>query len=476
MLRTVKLMQTPAIGSVWLSRKGVSEANRTKKGSDSNTVDEATETGDEATETEDEATETDEEETDEDTEEASPPPVTSFSTVDGCVYTESSPKYAYMGDDDDMYIPSFSDAFSDMDPDRDVDKKALPVTICMLVYRVRPTHTYPYVEFLMAPPPPAVESTDIGAVWQPRTSGWIKLTDYVPPATDTDTHAVNACTEQLLATYPGTSMGAYRFRGFLNPSSTKTLHAVFVATATDDQDQNQDQNQDHRWAILDEIMYLKRWQGTDVDPECATCLKHHTFLTEIVATERKAQSANEVPTVQRSDRPVPLPMCMYMVQYRSSSSSSSSSSSEASQAWSVVSPPIDATSEHPWFGDQWYFTPPRAVVEDAEPEPEPEPEPSPLGEAGNLAAPSGNLTAPSGQQAKLRRRYAVFPEDSDRETIDVLFRDLSELTDEDRTYLTETYQSPRSRTTGDWPCRSTFFYEHGWPIWCVRDRHAFTRM
>ena len=450
MLRTVKLMQTPAIGSAWVTPRAHNQVS--KKGSDH--TDDSTET-DETDETDhtDDSTETDETDETDDIDEVTPSPITAFSTVDGCIYQESSPKYAYMGEDDDMYIQSFSDAYADAFSDMDTDegKKPPPVTSCMFVYRIRRTHTYPDVEFLMAPPPPTVENTEIGAVWQPRTSGWIKLANYVPPATDTDTHAVNACTEQLLATYPGTSMDAYRFRGFLNPvapstqTTTRTLHVVFVATSSaEDQD---------RWAILDEIMYLKRWRGTDVDPEFAACLNHYTFLTEIVATAQSEQSST-VPPVPS----VPLPMCMYMVQYQSSSSSSNQSESEASPAWSVVSPPIDATSEHPWFGDQWYFTPPRAVVEDAESEPSP-----------------------------VWRRYAVFPEDSDgggaidtwgvRETtVDVLFRDLRDLTDEDRTYLTETYHSPRSRTTGDWPCRSTFFYEHGWPIWCIRDRHAFTRM
>jgi hypothetical protein len=294
--------------------------------------------------------------------------------------------------------------------------KSGPIRIQLFVYHVCNDHTpFPHLQMMMEPLPVQVDVGTVGAAFAQKTVGWMVFDEQ--PDSD-QTRTVNACIEHILLTYPGNNMGNFEFKGWLLDGPIDIVGVFRVDTLP------QEPNMDV-WANLDEIMYQASWRGIPVDPFVTRLFHQYSFLSEIVDTDTRL--------------PVPIPMSLYLCASRTDRSLDSSNTLLGGGTYTNMMRDdgwIEPTIEHPLFGNHWFFS---AV---------------PIGPVERL------------------QRYSVFVEDP---LAHALFRDMS--TDEDRIYLTQKYiESDQGNVDGDWPVKNTVFHEGGVPIWCIRDRHAFTRM
>jgi hypothetical protein len=403
--------------------------------------------------------------------------------------TTTTKKYVYRLEEDHML-----DDTLDMTTEAD-DKRKETQEIQLCVYHVRDDLPIPFLQFMMAPPPPPVDVATVGAALAPATVGWLSIHEPIPHGDgDGDgeypTRAINACIEHVLSTYPGISMGNIEFRGWFTMQNqtasgesgsasgeSGTTIAVFCIIDAEQMDTTSDV-----WANLDELVYQSSWRGVPVDPAVTRLFQQHPFFGEIVHSDH--------------DLPAPLPMSLYLCK-RTVRDATEATESGDNNSWGGTYtnyergslPRIDLTSVHPLFGDHWYFSPVRLKVglpEEVEtltgfvgkPISKEPAEQIPTLRSGIIPKDLPVFLRSGSPTLGLPQRYSVFVDDP---LTHVLFRDIStELTDADRTYLTQKYIGdptlPSPASDGDWPVISTFFYENGVPMWCIRDRLAFARM
>ena len=371
--------------------------------------------------------------------------------------TDSAKQYVYRIDEDNNVL----EAHLSQQQTLEAPAESGPIRIQLFVYHVCNNHTpFPHLQMMMEHLPAQVDVGTVGAAFAQKTVGWMAFDEQ--PDSD-QTRTVNACIEHILLTYPGNNMGNFEFKGWLldSPSAKEgpecnvgplpqerfpqgvsrreTVVGVFRVDTLPPKELNMDV-----WANLDEIMYQASWRGIPIDPFVTRLFHQYSFLSEIVDTDTRL--------------PVPIPMSLYLCASRTDRNLDSSNTLLGGGTYTNLQVGSDAihiepTIEHPLFGNHWFFS---AV---------------PIGPVDRL------------------QRYSVFVEDP---LTHALFRDIStdvflrfspenlsksDFSLEDRIYLTKKYiESDQGNVDGDWPVKSTFFHEGGVPIWCIRDRHAFTRM